>query len=31
MGFALLKMVDQDVSPEELLEFLKNHGGGRMR
>jgi transcriptional regulator with XRE-family HTH domain len=26
MGFALRKMVDQGVSSEDLLEFLKQHG-----
>lgn len=26
MGFALRKMVDQGVSSEELMEFLKTHG-----
>ena len=27
MGFALRKVVDDGVSPEELLEFLKTHRG----
>src|SRR5438876_1134227 len=27
MGFALRKVVDEDVSPEELLEFLKHQRG----
>jgi transcriptional regulator with XRE-family HTH domain len=27
MGFALRRVVDEDVNPEELLEFLKNHRG----
>lgn len=26
MGFALRRVVDEDVSPDELLEFLKRHG-----
>lgn len=29
MGFALRKMVDEGVSPEDLLEFLKKHRGKR--
>lgn len=29
MGFALRKMVDQSVSPEDLLEFLKKHERGK--
>jgi transcriptional regulator with XRE-family HTH domain len=31
MGFALRKVVDQGVSPDELLEFLKQHGRGKKR
>jgi transcriptional regulator with XRE-family HTH domain len=31
MGFALRKVVDEEVSPEELLEFLKQHGRGKKR
>ena len=31
MGFALRKMVDQEVSSDELLEFLKNHGRSKKR
>ena len=27
MGFALRKVVDDGVSPEDLLEFLKKHRG----
>jgi transcriptional regulator with XRE-family HTH domain len=29
MGFALRRVVDEDVSPEALLEFLKHHGRGK--
>lgn len=29
MGFALRRVVDEKVSPEELLEFLKRHGKGK--
>jgi transcriptional regulator with XRE-family HTH domain len=29
MGFALRKVVDEDVSPEELLRFLERHGRGK--
>jgi transcriptional regulator with XRE-family HTH domain len=29
MGFALRRVVDEKVSPEELLEFLKHHGKGK--
>lgn len=29
MGFALRKVVDDDVSPEALLEFLKRHARGK--
>ena len=29
MGFALRKVVDQHVSPDELLEFLKHRGQSR--
>ena len=31
MGFALRKVVDEGVSPDELLEFLKQHGRGKKR
>ena len=31
MGFALRKVVDEGISPDELLEFLKHHGRGRKR
>lgn len=29
MGFALRKMVDEEVNPEELLAFLQRHGRGK--
>ena len=31
MGFALRRVVDEGVSPDELLEFLKQHGRGKKR
>jgi transcriptional regulator with XRE-family HTH domain len=31
MGFALRKMVDEDVSPEELLNFLERHNHGKKK
>ena len=31
MGFALRKVVDQEVTPEELLKFLDHHGRGRKK
>jgi transcriptional regulator with XRE-family HTH domain len=31
MGFALRRVVDERVSPDELLEFLKGHGRGKKR
>jgi transcriptional regulator with XRE-family HTH domain len=31
MGFALRRVVDEGVSPEELLEFLKRHGRGKKK
>lgn len=31
MGFALRRVVDEDVSPDELLEFLKRHGRGKKK
>ncbi len=31
MGFALRKVVDEGVSAEDLLEFLKQHGEGKKR
>jgi transcriptional regulator with XRE-family HTH domain len=29
MGFLLRKVVEEDVEPEELLEYLKRHGRGK--
>jgi transcriptional regulator with XRE-family HTH domain len=29
MGFALRKVVDEDVSPDELLKFLRRHDRGK--
>jgi transcriptional regulator with XRE-family HTH domain len=31
MGFALRRVVDEDVSPDELLEFLKHHSRGKKK
>ena len=31
MGFALRRVVDEDVSPDELLEFLKHHGRNKKK
>lgn len=31
MGFALRKVVDEDVSPDELLEFLKRRGRSKKK
>ena len=31
MGFALRRVVDEGVSPEELLEFLKHHGRSKKK
>jgi transcriptional regulator with XRE-family HTH domain len=31
MGFALRRVVDQHVSPEELLDFLERHSRGRKK
>jgi len=31
MGFALRRVVDEQVDPDELLEFLKHHGRNRKR
>ncbi len=31
MGFALRRVVDEDVSPDELLEFLKHHGRSKKK
>jgi transcriptional regulator with XRE-family HTH domain len=31
MGFALRKVVDEDIDPDELLEFLKHRARGRKR
>jgi transcriptional regulator with XRE-family HTH domain len=31
MGFALRKVVDEGVSPDELLEFLKHHGRNKKK
>lgn len=31
MGFALRRVVDEGVSPDELLEFLKRHGRGKKK
>jgi transcriptional regulator with XRE-family HTH domain len=31
MGFALRKVVDEEIDPDELLEFLKRHGRRKKR
>ena len=31
MGFALRRVVDEGVSPDELLEFLKHHGRSKKK
>ena len=31
MGFALRRVVDEGVNPDELLEFLKHHGRNKKR